>query len=192
MKIKLAEVKMILDNKEQELRDIYAERIRSIRDTFKLEAGVETKINPDYEFGVDDLTSKINALEREILELKSILTTTNCNTLVEYTIDKQAISLHKAIVLVKQYREGINNIKSLGEQKETRRTVNEVSNRFTPMGNSVASYEEITRPTYNTKLYRDMYQKRLTLITKLEMAINQANYTTNVEIPDFIKVASVD
>jgi hypothetical protein len=192
MKIKLAEVKMILDNKEQELRDIYADRIRSIRDTFKLEAGVETKINPDYEFGVDELTSKINALEREILELKSILTTTNCNTLVEYTIDKQAISLHKAIVLVKQYRESINNIKSLGEQKETRRTVNEVSNRFTPMGNSVASYEEITRPTYNTKLYRDMYQKRLTLITKLEMAINQANYTTNVEIPDFVKVASVD
>jgi hypothetical protein len=192
MKIKLAEVKMILDNKEQELKDIYGERSRSLKDTFRLEAGVETKINPDYEFSVDELTNRAEVLEREILELKAILTTTNCNTLVEYTIDNQAISLHKAIVLIKQYREGINNIKGLGEQKETRRTVNDAASRYMPIANQPSSYEEISRPTYNTKKYRDIYQKRLTLITRLEMAINQANYSTDVEIPEFIKIDSVD
>jgi hypothetical protein len=71
-KLKLAELKMVIDNKIQELRDTYSERSRSVQDVFKINSDTkeEEKQNIDYEHNVDDLTQKADTLELEIMKLQ--------------------------------------------------------------------------------------------------------------------------
>jgi exonuclease VII small subunit len=180
MNIKIAEVKLLLDNKIKELRDTYALRSQSLTDTFRLdkETKVEEKQNINYEFSVDELTARADKLENEILILKSALTTANCTIKTNFEIGGHKLTLQEAIIHIKALRESLNNIKYLGEQKEKRNNIDDKNYG----GMVTKGYIEITRPTYNTKTYRDRYEKMVKLIQKLEVEISTANFTNDIEI----------
>jgi hypothetical protein len=186
--VKLAELKMILDNKIKELKDIYGERSRILKDTFKINPDTkeEEKQNIDFEFNVDDLTAKADKLELEIMKLKYLLSKANVDIKVDYIEGQEKISLQEAIVRIKALRESLPNIKYLGELKETRQEKTD-SIRLNGQYTAVTFIEK-TKPTYNTKTYKEKYEKLQKQITKLEMAISSANYSTDVEIPEWINL----
>lgn len=184
--ITLAEIKMLIDNKVQELSDLYAKRSQSLIDTYRIEKGSteEVKQNVDYEFSVDELTDKADKLENEILILKSALTKANCSTEIDFTLgdDNRKLTLQEGIIYIKSLRQSVGNIKYLGELKENRKLVDDQT-----FGNSlIKGYTEIKRPTFNTKKYRERYEKINKLIQKLEVQISSKNYTVKVEILDKI------
>lgn len=182
--ITLAEIKMIIDNKTTELSDTYAKRSQSLIDTFRIEkdSKEEVKQNIDYEFSIDELTEKADKLESEILFLKSALTKSNCSSNIDFTLDGRKLTLQEGIIYIKSLRQSLGSVKYLGELKETRNKIDDK----TYGGILIPGYVEIRRPTFNTKSYRERYEKFNKLIQKLEVQISSANYLIKVEIPDSI------
>ena len=66
--------------------------------------------------------------------------------------------------------------------KETRNKIDDK----TFGGTLIHGYVEIRKPTFNTKSYREKYEKFNKLIQKLEIQISSANYSIEVDIPDDI------
>lgn len=176
----LAEVRLILDNKEQELRDVFSKRNEVQINTYKKTDSVKELTHSEHEFSVDDLTAKADTLQKEIRILRLLLAKHNVNTLVDFTMDGEKVSLQEAIYLVKQYRENLPHLKYMGELKTTSRLVDPGS-RFIQQAVD-RSYEEVKEPTFDTKKYRETAKKIEVLITKLEIAINQANYNTTIDL----------
>ena len=150
---------------------------------YKREDGKKELMHEEHEFTVDELTKKIERLKKEIRKLRLHATIANVNTLVDFTIDEEKITLQEAIYLIKQYREEVPVLRKMGEMKTTSQIVDPL--RFSSNPNVDHSYEEVREPTFNTKNYRREAERLEKLITKLELAINKANLTTEVEI-DFL------
>ena len=107
---------------------------------------------------------------------------------VNFKIDNEEISLYEALLLIKQYRDKYEVCKKLGSSKvSSNLSVPENSYRVS----TDMSYEQIKEPTYDTKKYRTKSEKFEVLITKLEIAINQANYGNEISL-DGIEVRNVD
>jgi HD superfamily phosphohydrolase len=180
MKITLAEARLILDNKEAELKTLFQRRKDCRLNIYKKNEDKKELLHEEHEFTVDDLTKDIERLKKEIRKLRLVTTKANIDSNVDFTVDGEKISLQEAIYLIKQYREELPVLKDMGEIKTTS-TIVDPTPRY---GQSTVdrSYEQLTEPTYNTKEYRKKAEKLEFLITKLEIAINQANYNTTVEI----------
>lgn len=183
MKMSLAEVRLILDNKEKELETLLQRRCDCMFNIYKKKDGDKELTHEKHEFTVDTLTNEIESLKKVIRKLRLYATTANINTLVDFTVDGEKITLQEAIYLIKQYREELPILRKMGEQKTTSKIVDPAP-RFSQVSVD-HSYEEISEPTYNTKEYRKRAKKLEKLITKLELAINKANLTTELDI-DFL------
>lgn len=180
MKKTLAELRLVLDVKEKNLADALIKRNTVEKNVFKLVADEKKLTHEEHETTVAEQEEIIAGLEKEIRILRLVLAKNNVDTLVDYIEDDKKISLQEAIYLVKQYRTKLPKIKAMGEFRTSSRIVDPTS-RY--QQNAVdRSYEEITEATYDIKAYREKAKKIETLITKLEMAINQANYSTYVEV----------
>jgi len=190
LKLPLAEVKIILDDKEKELKDYIQKRNQSLTNTYK-KVDEETKelLHESHEFSVDFLTETIVRLEKEIRKLRLILAQYNASTLVDFTVDNEQISLQEALYLIKQYRNSLPNLVSMGEYKTKSRLVDPTS-RFSTASAVDRSYTEVVEPTFDTKKFRELGKKTEFLIRKLEVAINQGNYSTLVEV-DFLTEQAV-
>jgi len=185
LKLPLAEVKIILDDKEKELKDYIQKRNQSLTNVYKkLEEDAKELLHEAHEFSVDFLTETIVRLEKEIRKLRLILAQSNASTIVDFTVDNEKISLQEALYLIKQYRNELPTLLSMGEYKTRSRLVDPTS-RYATANTVDRSYTEITEPTFDTKKYRELAKKTEFLIRKLEVAINQGNYSTLVEV-DFI------
>lgn len=180
MKITLAEARLILDNKEAELKTLFQRRKDCRLNIYKKKDTSKELTHEEHEFTVDELTDKIETLKKDIRKLRLVTTRANIDSDVDFTVDGEKIKLQEAIYLIKQYRDELPVLKDMGEVKTTS-TIVDPTPRF---GQSTVdrSYEQLTEPTYNTKDYRKKAEKLEFLITKLEIAINQANYNTFVEI----------
>ena len=185
-KISLAEVKLLIDNKTEELRNLYVERSKSLINTYRQEKNSTEQVlqNTPYEIDVIEITKRADELESQILFLKSELTKTNCSTEINYRFDDgQPMTLQQGIIIIKQMRESLGNIKHLGDLKETR---NVIDDRII-ISSSISGYTEIKKPTYSTQYFKDRYVKMTKQITKLEVAISSANYSTMIEVADDIQ-----
>lgn len=183
MKMSLAEVRLILENKESELKTLFQRRSDSLMNVYKKADGKKELMHEEHEFAVDELTERIEKLKKEIRKLRLCSATANVNTLVDFTVDGDKITLQEAIYLIKQYREEVPVLRKMGEMKTTSQLVDPL--RFSSNSNIDRTYEEIKEPTYDTKKYRKEAEKMEKLITKLELAINKANLTTEVDV-DFL------
>lgn len=185
MKMSLAELRLVLENKEKELAMLLQRRNDCMVNVYKKTNGEKQLMHEEHEFTVDKLTEDIEALQKEIRKLRLCSTIANVNTLVDFTDGGEKITLQEAIYLIKQYREEVLTLRMMGEKKTTSKIVDPL--RFSSGSNVDRSYEEITEPTYDTKKYRKKAEKMEKLITKLELAINKANLTTEVDV-DFLPV----
>jgi len=187
MKMSLAELRLVLENKEKELAMLLQRRNDCMVNVYKKTNGEKQLMHEEHEFTVDKLTEDIEALRKEIRKLRLCSTIANVNTMVDFVVDgeKEKITLQEAIYLIKQYREEVLTLRMMGEKKTTSKIVDPL--RFSSNSNVDRSYEEITEPTYDTKKYRKKAEKMEKLITKLELAINKANLTTEVDV-DFLPV----
>jgi len=181
MKITLAEARLILENKETELKPLFQRRKDCRLNIYKKNDEKKELLHEEHEFTVDDLTKDIEKLKKEIRKLRLITTRANINSNVDFTVDKENISLQEAIYLIKQYREEVPVLKDMGEIKTISTIVDPTPNWQSTVD---CSYEQVTEPTYNTKDYRKKAEKLEFLITKLEIAINQTNYNTFVEVEE--------
>ena len=183
--ISLAEVQLLIADKSKELANLYGERSKSLINSYRLDKGMTepTLQNVPYELDVIDATKKADELESQILFLKSELTKANCLTEINYTDDKKRpLTLQQGIIVIKQMRESLGNVKYLGDLKETRSVVDDrVSINGTSNG-----YTDIRKPTYSTSYFKTRYEKMTKQITKLEVAISSANYSVTTEVPDEI------
>jgi hypothetical protein len=183
MKMSLAELRLVLENKEKELMTLLQRRNECLVNVYKKTNGNKELMHEKHEFTVDELTQKIAEVRKAIRKLRLCSTIANVNTLVDFTVDGEKTTLQEAIFLIKQYRVEAENFRTMSEKKATSKIVDPLC--FSSNSNVDRSYEEITEPTYNTKLYREKAEKLEKLITKLELAINKANLTTEVEV-DFL------
>lgn len=190
MKLTLAEARLILANKEQELHDLFAKRKEARVNVYRKKDGQKELMHVPHEFTVDELTEKINKLQKEIRLLRLAVTKANIETLVDFLVDGKKITLQEAIYLIKQYREELPVLKEMGELKAKSEIVNPTA-RWGLQTATDSSYEQVTEPTYDTKKYRQLATKTETLITKLEVAINKANYSTMVDI-EGVEINSVE
>lgn len=185
MKMTLAEARLILDNKENELQEICAKRRECRTNTYRKKDGKKDLIHEAHEFSVDELTEKIEKLQKEIRILRLATAKANIETMVDFTVDGKKICLQEAIYLIKQYREELPVLKEMGELKAKSEIINapvSMSRWMTQTPVVDNSYEQVIEPNYDTKKYRKLAEKTETLITKLEVAINKANYSTFVDI----------
>ncbi|QUH19744.1 hypothetical protein [Alkaliphilus sp. B6464] len=186
--ITLAEAFLILKNKENELDEILTARFACLQNTYKKVNGQKELMHEPHEISVNELTSKSEILMKEIRKLRLIVAKANLETLVEFTIDGEKISLQEAIYLVKQYRNELPRLKQMGEMRIHSEIVDPTP-RYTPRvpggivsGGIDRSYEQVMEPSFDTKEYRKKAEKMEVLITKLEVAINQANYSIFVDL----------
>lgn len=180
IKISLAEVRLRLEDKEKELTTLLERRRQSLYNIYKKEGKEKELLHEEHEFSIKDLTEDINRVNKEIRKLRLSSTMANTATLTEFEVDGEAITLQEAIYLIKQFREELPTITRMGDAK-TRSQIIDPSPRF-GQGSVDRSYEELTVPTYNTKDYRKKAEKLEKEIRKLELAINKANLTTEVEV----------
>lgn len=181
-KITLAEAFLILKSKEKELDEVLTSRFSYLENTYKKVNGQKELTHEPHEISVDDITIKSEILMKEIRKLRLIIAKANLETSVDFTVDGEKISLQEAIYLVKQYRNELPRTKSMGEMKSYS-TIVDPTPRYAQVAGAIdRSYEQVTEPSFNTKEYRKKAEKMELLITKLEVAINQANYSTFVEI----------
>ncbi|MBU5676144.1 hypothetical protein KQI88_06915 [Alkaliphilus sp. MSJ-5] len=190
-KITLAEAFLILKNKENELDEVLTSRFACLQNTYKKVNGQKELMHEPHEISVNELTSKSEILMKEIRKLRLIVAKANLKTLVEFTIDGEKISLQEAIYLVKQYRNELPRLKQMGEMRSHSEIVDPTP-RYTPQvsGGIDRSYEQVMEPSFDTKEYRKKAEKMEVLITKLEVAINQANYSIFVDL-DGIEVKQI-
>ena len=115
----LAEVRLTLENKEKELTTLLQRRNDCMFNVFKKTNDGKQMIHEKHEFTVDELTEKIEALQKEIRKLRLCSTIANVNTLVDFVVDgeKEKITLQEAIYLIKQYREEVLTLRMMGEKK---------------------------------------------------------------------------
>lgn len=180
MKIKLAEVQLAIQEKEQELRDVYALRSRSLTNTYRIDKDTkdEELYSLPHQESVEDLTSQADKLEEDILTLKSILGKANNSTIIDYG----NMTLQEGIIKIKAMRQSLQNVKYLADLKETKRVIDDQ----TTINGTVKGYIESIRPSYDTQLFKEKYESLKKSITKLEVAITSANYTTEVDLADNI------
>lgn len=190
-KITLAEAFLILKNKENELDEVLTSRFACLQNTYKKVNGQKELMHEPHEISVNELTSKSEILMKEIRKLRLIVAKSNLETLVEFTIDGERISLQEAIYLVKQYRNELPRLKQMGEMRSHSEIVDPTP-IYTPRvsGGIDRSYEQVMEPSFDTKEYRKKAEKMEVLITKLEVAINQANYSIFVNL-DGIEVKQI-
>lgn len=189
-KITLAEAFLILKNKENELCQTLDSRYSVQHNVYKKINGQKELTHEPHEFTVDELMVKAEVLAKEVRKLRLIIAKANIETNVEFILDGQKITLQEAIYLVKQYRNDLPTLKNLGEVKSHSTIVDPTPRYSQSQGGIDRSYEQVIEPTFNTKEYRKKAEKTEILITKLEVAINQANYSTFVEL-DGIEVKNI-
>ncbi len=187
----LAEARLVLDNKEGELQDVFNKRYECKTNEYMKKDGTKTLMHESHEFTVDKLTETIERLQKEIRKLRLITTQTNIETSVDFTVDDEQITLQEAIYLIKQYRSEHCVLKQAGELRTESHFVNPAQSRWPAQNTVDHSFEKIIEPTFDTKKYRRMAEKLEILITKLEVAINQANYKTEVEV-DGVEIKGID
>ena len=66
MKISLAEVRLILENKENELKTLFRRREDCLVNIYKREDGKKELMHEEHEFTVDELTKKIERLKKKL------------------------------------------------------------------------------------------------------------------------------
>lgn len=184
MKIRLEEARLIKDSKEAQLAELTKLRNEVVYNRYKRVKGEEEELlHPEHEYTVDDLTEKIFKLKNEIDILREAINRANLETLVDFRWpepDSPKLNLQRAIWLIKWLRNEQNYESILSSYKETRKIVDETSRFATnPIDRS---YEEISRPTFDTKKYADRVKKFESLFIKMEMAINAANLNTFIEV----------
>lgn len=189
-KITLAEAFLILKNKEKELDEILSSRFSCLLNTYKKANGQKELMHEPHEISINELTTKSEVLMKEIRKLRLIVAKSNLENLVEFTMDGEKISLQEAIYLVKQYRNELPRLKHMSEMKSHSQIVDPTPRYAQVAGTIDRSYEEVMEPSFDTKEYRKKAEKMEILITKLEVAINQANYSIFVEL-DGIEVKQI-
>lgn len=183
MRITLAEARLILETKEKELRTLFDRREECKTNTYKKINGAKELTHEEHEFSVDDLSNQIETSKKEIRKLRLLTTVANVQAKVDFVVEDETITLQEAIYLIKQYRDELPYLEELGELKSFSEFIDPTL-RFAQ--NAVdRSYEQVTEPTFDTKLYRKKAQKIQKLITKLELAITKTNFTEYVEV-DFL------
>jgi len=189
-RVTLAEAFLILKNKENELNQIISARFTYQQNIYKKVNGQKELMHEPHEMTVDEATAKADQLMKEIRKLRLIISKSNLDTLVDFTLDGERITLQEAIYLVKQYRSDLPRYKDMGDAK-SHSTIVDPTPRYAQGSVGIdRSYEQVIEPSYNTKEYRKKAEKTEVLITKLEVAINQANYSTYVDL-DGIEVKDI-
>ena len=181
-KITLAEAFLILKNKENELDEVLTSRFSYLQNTYKKVNGQKELMHEPHEISVNELTVKSEILMKEIRKLRLIVAKANLEILVDFTMDGEKINLQEAIYLVKQYRNELPRLKQMAEMKSRSEIVDPTPRYVQVSGGIDRSYEQVIEPSFDTKEYRKKAEKTEILITKLEVAINQANYSTFVEL----------
>lgn len=188
MKYMLAEALLILDSKIKQNNSLIDE-LKEVRyNKYRKDNGEKILEHKEHESSVDSVVKKFNKVSMEIRKLKCYIREANLRIIVDYKVDNERISLYEALLLIKEYRKLYDIYSRLGTLKVTSEIiVSEKSYRML----SDLSYEQICEPTYNTKKYREKAEKLEVLITKLEIAINQSNYSNEIDI-DGIEIITVD
>lgn len=188
MKCTLAEALLILDNKIKQSNDLIQE-LQEVRvNKYRKENGENNLEHEPHENTVDFVLENYDKISTEIRLLKCYIREANFKIVVNYKVNNKNISLYEALLLIKEYRSVYDLYRNLGSSK----TKSEIIVPRTDFRVAAdRSYELITEPTYNTKKYRGKAEKLESLITKLEIAINQANYGNEIEM-EGIELITID
>lgn len=177
--MKIAEVLLLLSDKEKEMYTLINERKVASTISYKKDEGVTSVERP--ERSVDELTTMIEKLSKDIRKLRLEVSKANVNTVVEWQVDGERITLGEAINLIKQMRNTLPAVNALSQLKTNTRFVdpNPYYNRNS--ANAVdRSYEEITEPTFDTKIYKAKAEKLTREIRALESVIQTVNWAVDI------------
>lgn len=175
----LKETKSLLDNKILEVKSLIRKRNDCLLDEYRFVQGTDIafedkfKINSPHEFTVDELTTLIDSLDTEILQLKHTLNKANEETTIVF--HSETMSLSTAIFKVKTMRDKLPSLKKLGEIKEDREVV--TPSRYSE---DTQTYVRINKPTYDFKKYRELGKALENDIIELQSIIDKANVDTYV------------
>lgn len=119
------------------------------------------------EYSYEEVSAKLDAIDKEIRHLKAVLNKSNAMTLVK-GFD---FTLAEALVYLAQLNKKLYRLKTLSSMKSLSR--------------SSASYRdsnyEYTKALFDVKKAKEDYDACFDYITKLQMAIDLTNLTTEVE-----------
>lgn len=184
MQMTITEARLFIDSKERDLKDTLANREKSSTNVSKLANGKKELVHAPHEYNVDAMTALVAKLQCEIRKLRLLVTKANVDTILAGVTGTEAepLTLQEGIYLIKQLREDALVMRRLGDMKEHRQVVDPLASRY---GATTAdrSYEQVSEPTFNTRLYREREKSLDRYIHNLEMAITHANLTTFIDVP---------
>lgn len=168
MKVSLANLLLLINQKEKEVSELYSEVLKNtivVKDR-ELD-GRETILNEVEDFGV--VIDKYEAACDELVKYKNILATNNATVKTEsgYTIIE---AINKVSVLRRKlnlYDNLVTKKPSLSRQSD---------------GNGISSYYRINDLNFDLELEKQVRLETQNEIAELEVSIQQANANTIVEI----------
>lgn len=185
MKISLAELILVLQDKKVKLNDLFYAREDCKYNIYKKASDKELikkeLMHEPHEKTMREVQEEIEGVEKEIRILTISRDKANIETYIDFTIDNSKITLREAILYIMQLRISLEDIKTFSSLKTTSQIVDP-----TPYGkqNSIdRSFEQTKEPSFDTKKMKEKYVKMTRIVTKLELAISKANCNTEIEVP---------
>lgn len=177
----LKEIKNLIDNKTAEVREAMGLVQQATVNSYRFEHGTELlfeekfMVNAPHEFTVEELMERIEALDRGILHLKSVLSEKNQKTKITYNGEK--MSLSSAIALLKTMRNKLPLLSRLSSAKENRNVIS--PGRY---NEDTKTYLEVSRPAFDVIKVREELRRTEMEILKLQSLIDAANLSTNANV----------
>lgn len=186
MKITLEEARLILDDKKELLRNLFSERSKIIENVYTKNRGETNKklTHEPHLYTMDYLMTRIAKVQKDIRILKKLMQYQNSSVYIDFKDEStnENITLYEAILLTEQMRNELERIKDFGNMKKT----SQEKYRCTSSADSrnlYEYYEESHEPTFDTRKMRDLYNKNVKILRKLELLIGDKNFTATIELP---------